>query len=377
AQPARVQAAAEAALAQLESRMPGDDLAVILAAIADVKAALPPDLSEPLQAAVTRLSRIEAQTRAAAALHQAVVELASAGDGPALARLDDLEAGLLSLPDNAPAPTSAMADLARQLDDALGHDHVVTALRELESRLTKLRRDADMPGADAKRLAQLQSVVEQQRVVAAELVELRGAVTANEAATRDQALEVLHALQRASASSTRETLEAQLDDLRSRVASREEIRSIVDQALVARDLRGERAMAMSVELGPSGARDDAGEAPREPATVVSATRRPTSPGGGGVETGLTPLQRAYWRAFESGRTITYADPRSKRGAAERVLDPGAAREAGHQTWRQWYAADLEAERQALRELAQRQRDRDASAGNHLIGLPEVRPTPRR
>ncbi|MEM7682546.1 MAG: FHA domain-containing protein [Planctomycetota bacterium] len=378
AQPDRVQAAAEAALAKLESREASDDTAVLLAAIADVKAALPPDLSEPLQAAVVRLSRIESQTRAAAALHGAVVALARAGDGQALARLDQLEADLLALPEG-PAPQSAVVDLASELDTALAHDQVVAALRELESQLQTLRQESAASGETgpaAERLADLQRIVEQQRVVAAELVELRGAVDASQTATRQQALDVLRALKRASAGETRNTLEQLLTEVRTRFASREEIRSIVDQALMARDLRGEQAMALSVELGPGGAVEPPAAVTTEPASIETISAAP-HPHGQRPAEALTPLQQAYRSAFVSGQTITYVDRRTRDGQHSRELDPAAARHAGHATWRQWYAADLERERQALRDLAESQRRQDRDAGRSLLGLPEVNPSPRR
>ena len=94
---------------------------------------------------------------------------------------------------------------------------------------------------------------------------------------------------------------------------------------------------------------------REVADAVGREVDPAAPVIAERETRLTKTEQAYKAAFETGRRVTVGagliDPGTGERAAGRTLDPVAAREAGHASWRDWYLMDDFAERARLNDAA--------------------------
>ncbi|MEM9253773.1 MAG: hypothetical protein AAGB29_15645, partial [Planctomycetota bacterium] len=93
--------------------------------------------------------------------------------------------------------------------------------------------------------------------------------------------------------------------------------------------------------------------PEQP--VVTPT--PVAPLATPDDAALTPTEHGYRVAFQTGQPITVGageiDPTTGQVSPGRRIDPSVAREAGFETWRQWYASDMFAERMRRQRAATR------------------------
>lgn len=89
----------------------------------------------------------------------------------------------------------------------------------------------------------------------------------------------------------------------------------------------------------------------ETANAAGPDRQPP-----GVTTGLTHLQEAYYRAWETNRPVTVGagliNPGTGAISEGRVLDPRAAQDAGITNWYEWYRVDDYLERVRLQSRAE-------------------------
>ncbi|MEO0965340.1 MAG: FHA domain-containing protein [Planctomycetota bacterium] len=91
--------------------------------------------------------------------------------------------------------------------------------------------------------------------------------------------------------------------------------------------------------------------PQQPVLTPSPAAASTA------ETPLSPTEHAYRVAFQTGQPVTVGageiDPVTGAVSPGRRIDPAAARAAGFDTWRQWYASDMFAERMRRQRAATR------------------------
>ena len=274
----------EAVLARVE-RLDADAGKVeVLAAIGEVKAALPADPSARLDAVLARLDEPAADpqfARVNARLEQLAKQLEAQGD-----------AGFIR------DQLAAVLDARRE-----GRDPAGLADDPLMGQL----------------LARVDALAAQDVKLDAVLVDLQKQPYRNRAIL-DEAL-----AQAAGTGADEAELARQLDDAMAELRGK----SIADADELRRLIRHEVADAVGRQVDPA--------APVE------------------RETRLTKTEQAYKAAFETGRRVTIGtgvlDPGTGERAAGRTLDPVAAREAGHASWRDWYLMDDFTERVRLNSTA--------------------------
>ena len=306
----------EVVLARVESLDADAGRAEVLAAIGEVKAALPADPSARLDAVLARLDQPAADPQLArvnARLEQLAAQLEQQGDAGFIR--DQLAAVLDARREGRDTPAAADDPLIGQL----------------------LARVDALAAQDAERDVKLDAI----------LADVQKQPYQNRAML-DEAL-----AQAAGTGASEAELAQQLDDAMAELRGK----SIADADELRRVIHREVADAVGRSASPSVFPD--------PSTATAAAAAP--PLDTGREDRLTKTEQAYKAAFETGRRVTVGanviDPGTGRRARGRTLDPLAAREAGHTSWRDWYLMDDFAERLDL----------DAAADDNTVNASASRP----
>ena len=270
---------------------------------------------------------------------------------PAVPTVEEITQSVLAaLPPSATPEQVAKAVAAAlpesQPTPAASPDAVLAAVDPLIARLSQ---KMDQLPTTEQLQQQLAAVREAQQQLPGESGAMKQVLAAAEAQKRvDLKLSELEQLVRKQASPDAALLEAVLAAMENRNRSRSDqaLSQVLDEL---RDLKTTVASASATSA---------------PATASTGNAR-------AADAGLSELERAYRDAYETGQKVTIGarvDPETGERLAGRTLDPVAARDAGHRTWREWYLIDDYSERQRLRQLARRTRDqRDAQPD--LISLP--------
>ncbi|MEM1210828.1 MAG: FHA domain-containing protein [Planctomycetota bacterium] len=368
-QPAEIQQLSKAVLARLDAAKSAEqqDQSQVLAAIADLKDALPPDVSEPLQQAIAKLDRQLTQQQLAAAIERAAERVATAENQAVADRLKTIEARLDAAP-NADDLKALSAGLTQQVTTLVADTTQTQALRELRDEVRQLAEDHTNDPLVERVLA----TVEQQRDTEAKLAEVMAVLREQPEASETRLKSVLAAVNAASADQTRRMLEEMLAELSKTMPTDESItatvrREVRDAQLLVQANREAMADALLIEAGPT--RPDL----TRPNTAASNTPRPRPT----AEPRLSRTERAYRNAFISGRTIqlksVLVDPSQPDKTSIMIpLDPAQARAAGFTDWREWYHADLEAQRTRLAKRLEQNRAAPAASAN-IIQLPDGDP----
>ncbi|MEM6392598.1 MAG: FHA domain-containing protein [Planctomycetota bacterium] len=360
-QPAEIQQFSKAVLARLDAEKDAEDQdrAQVLAAIADLKDALPPDVSEPLQQAIAKLDRQLTQQQLAAAIERAAERVATAENQAVADRLKAIETRLDAAPD-ADDLEALAAGLTQQVTTLVADTTQTLALRELRDEVRKLAQDH----ADDPLVKRVLATVEQQRDIEAKLTEVMAVLREQPDASETRLKSVLAAVNAASADQTRRMLEEMLADLSKTLPTDASItatvrREVRDAQLLVQANREAMADALLIEAGPT------------PTRPTTAQPRPAA------QPRLSRTERAYFNAFRSGRTVqlksVLVDPSQPDKTSIMItLDPAEARAAGFTDWREWYHADLEAQRTRLARRLQENRNRPTQNAN-IIQLPDGDP----
>jgi len=302
---------------------------------------------------------------------EALAEARSQSEARLADRLSKLETTLDELASRQPAEgvavsASKLAELSdRQAQAAEALREVLDTVREredlggLQRQLTDL---ALLTGSNRQRLEQLVVKVDGDRMVDEQLAKL---ATRLERWPQESAVQIDRVLAavRERAGESAEVESAVTEALRKELASLRDW--LPDRATLQDEVRLAVATAAPMVV------------PTSPDAVASASSTPSrvervklrSPGSRGerdadaaataepTDASLTPTEHSYRVAFQTGQPVTVGageiDPVTGKVSSGRRIDPAAAREAGFETWRQWYASDMFAERMRQQRAATR------------------------
>jgi hypothetical protein len=426
----RQPAATRAVVAEIVAAMPGDDASAVIAAIDELRKALPSDATAKLDQVLARLDEAAGPEQIAAAVKNVVtpptaaqlaeaveavvarqsqpLAQAIAAQGEAqTARLDTLSARLeaqatrdelLAALDRAAAEPDArlverIEALAGQLLDRARDgqaDARLAATQELLGQVLAEVRDREAIEQVRGELQQLAQATEAARVALAD-----GATDPAERAVLDEILaavrdrgdtearlseirDILKAWPSETEAMLKQTLAAielqpagefdpAMDGVLREIRAKAIARIDELNAALRHDLRSELAQ-VSTQVSPRTA-----AAPQPAARSVLAQRGGQSLSAPAPEQALTQVEQAYKIAFETGQPVTIGAGIVNAATGEvsegRTLDPAAAQAAGIKHWRQWYLMDDFAERMRLSKQQMRHRDTDRES---VITLPSNR-----
>lgn len=328
----------------------------IVAAIAELREAMPEDVSGQLDQMLAKLDEQVRQEQLNAAIETAIARVAATEDRAVLAAIDSLSERIAALPsaEQLEDVLDSQTELAALLDDTDAR----AAISELRAALDRLA-EARPEGEADPQLAQILEMLRKREQADLLLAEMHDMLERQPEEAERLRRQVLAAIEEAGQGDTDLLLQELLDEVRTRLASDEAIREAVQTAMHGSVIPGQRALQDAHEVAT-----DPGQAPAEQ-TSTANTPRPTR---------LTDLEQAYKQAFETGRPVTVGagtvDPTTGRVSEGRRIDPSVAKALGFENWRDWYLTDQNAEMNRIQREAQRQRNEaDAQTPQDVVTLP--------
>jgi len=348
-------------ITSIVERMDAQDAnnAKLLESISLLRESMPPDVSGQLEEVLTQLDNQVREEQITAAVESAVERIAASRDQEALAAIESLSERLAALP--SAAQLEEVVDSQESLSALLDQTDAREALGELRAALDRLAQ-AQPESAD-ETMARLMEMLEQRERADLMLAEMHDLLTAQPEQAAAMREEVLAAVREAGQGNTDQLLQQLLNEVRQNLSTDEAIRLAIRE-----EMNGTiRPNQMALQDGHNQSSN-----PTSPAPGLN----PGATGTEETETGtrLTPLQRDYKEAFETGRPVTIGagviDPTTGQVSEGRRLDPSAARALGFDDWHDWYLTDMHAQRMRMQQDAQRQRNESQSeTPDDILTLP--------
>lgn len=321
----------------------------IVTMIAELRAAMPDDVSGQLDQVLARLDEQVRQEQLNAAIETAIARVAAAEDRAVLAAIDSLSTKIAALP--SADQLEGVIDSQQALGELLDDTDARAAISELRAALDRLAQ-ARPEGTGDEQLAQIIEMLRKREQADLLLAEMHDMLERQPEEAERMRRQVLAAIEEAGEGDTDLLLQQLLDEVRTRLASDEAIRQAIQTEINGSVVPNQRALQDAHEIANT---PDGTPANGEPIPSAAPSNR------------LTVLERAYKDAFESNRPVTVGagtvDPTTGRVSEGRRIDPSVAKALGFETWRDWYLADEHATRVRLQQDAQRDRNaRDANEG---------------
>lgn len=314
----------------------------IVAAIAELREAMPGDVSGQLDQMLAKLDGQVREEQLNAAIENAIARVAATEDRAVLAAIDSLSARIAALPsaEQLDGVLDSQSELAALLDDTDAR----AAIAELRAALDRLAQ-APPEGTADPQLGQIIDMLRKREQADLLLAEMHDMLERQPEEAERMRRQVLTAIEEAGQGDTDLLLQELLDEVRTRLASDEAIREAVQSAVHGTVIPGQRALQDAHEVA-----NEPNQTPAEQPAVATAPR----------PSRLTDLEQAYKQAFETGRPVTVGagtvDPTNGRVSEGRRIDPSVAKAVGFENWRDWYLTDQNAEMNRVQREAQRQRN---------------------
>ncbi|MFI4862209.1 MAG: FHA domain-containing protein [Phycisphaerales bacterium JB063] len=346
----------EAAIARLDQQ--SRNSAQLLEEIAQLRAAMPADVSDQLDQVLTKLDEQVRGEQVVAAIEGAVERIAAQRDQDTFDAIDAIQQRLAALP--SAEQLESVIDSQESLAALLDTTDARAALGELRAALDRLAEA--QPESENDRLDQILAMLEERERVGLMLAEMHDLLASQPEQAQAMREELLAAIRDAGDDDTDRLLEQLLSEVQSRLTTDDALRQAIREEMAGSIQPGRMALQDGHDVavnpgstpGPGPAGTDADDPP--------AGQR------------LSALEQAYRDAFETGTPITVGagiiDPTTGQVSEGRRLDPAIAKALGYTTWRNWYLADMHAERMRLQHQAQRDRNAaDADAPPGIVTLP--------
>jgi len=332
----------------------------MLAAIAELREAMPKDLPSQLDKVLAQLDEQVRTEQITDAIEKSVERIAAADNKKTEAALAALSQRIDALPssDELAKLTENQAAVAKLLDESDAREAIGelrTSLEQLSERMGKL--------GDDEKLNNIIAMLKKREKTELMLAELHDAMDTQSEETAKLRKELMASIEDAKQPDTSATLNELLAMVRTRLITDESVRQAIRDEMRGTVLPNQRALSdardVTTTATPSSAESDANP-------VVNARR-------------LTRLESAYKESFDTGRPITVGagvvDPKTGEVSKGRLIDPEVAKALGFETWRDWYLTDRHAEQMRLQREALRQRNENEGANEGTIALPPIQDKP--
>ena len=331
----------------------------MLAAIAELRSAMPKDLPSQLDKVLAQLDKQVRTDQITDTIEKSMQRIAAKENKQTADAVAALSKRLDAMPSAEELGKLAdnQASLAKLLDESDAREDIA----ELRASLQQLSDKLAKAGSDDKQLKQILGMLEKREKTELLVAELHDAMESQSAKTDQIKKELLASIEEAKKPDTSESLNELLAMVREKLVTDESIRQAIRDEMRGTILPNQKALAdardVTTTTSPSSADDSPTDAP-----AIKPRR-------------LTRLESAYKQSFETGQPITIGagvvDPKTGEVSKGRLIDPAVAKALGFETWRDWYLTDRHAEQMRLQREALIQRNENESQGTDSVQLPPV------
>ncbi|MEM6256709.1 MAG: FHA domain-containing protein [Planctomycetota bacterium] len=331
----------------------------MLAAIAELRSAMPKDLPGQLDQVLAQLDKQVRTDQITDTIEESMQRIAAKHNKQTADAIAALSNRLDAMPsaEKLNKLTEDQAALAKLLDDSDARED----LGQLRASLQQLSEKLAQAGGGDEALKQIIDMLKKREKTELLIAELHDAMDSQSEKTEQIKKELMASIAEIKQPDTSQTLNDLLAMVRDRLITDESIRQAIRDEMRGAILPNQKALADARDVtttASNGAVDDTST--QDPAIKP---RR------------LTRLESAYKQSFETGRPVTVGagvvDPKTGEVSKGRLIDPAVARALGFESWRDWYLTDRHAEQMRLQREALRQRNENEANSEGTVQLPPV------
>lgn len=331
----------------------------MLAAIAELRTAMPKDLPGQLDKVLAQLDKQVRTDQITDAIEQSMQTIAAKENKQTADAITALSKRLDAMPSAQELNKLAenQAALAKLLDDSDARED----LGQLRASLQQLSDKLAKAGGDDEQLKQIITMLQKREKTELLIAELHDAMDSQSDKTEQIRKELLASIEESKQPGTTASLNELLALVRDKLITDESIRQAIRDEMRGTILPNQKALADARDVTTT-------------ATTAAVDDNPA--GDPGIRPRrLTRLESAYKQSFETGQPVTVGagvvDPKTGEVSKGRLIDPAVAKALGFESWRDWYLTDRHAEQMRLQREALRQRNENDGSTSGTVQLPPV------